>query len=104
MSRASASSALRGSSGTPIPGVVSHATNVLEHPELVADRIERQTLLKVMLVHDHSWFGVLIAGCTVVNVNPLYTARELEHQLKDSGAEDVACLLGLGLEVARRGR
>ena len=26
------------------------------------------------------------AGCTVVNVNPLYTARELEHQLKDSGA------------------
>ena len=32
-------------------------------------------------------FGVLRAGCTVVNVNPLYTARELEHQLKDSGAE-----------------
>jgi long-chain acyl-CoA synthetase len=26
------------------------------------------------------------AGCTVVNVNPLYTARELEHQLNDSGA------------------
>ena len=32
-------------------------------------------------------FGVLRAGCTVVNVNPLYTARELEHQLQDSGAE-----------------
>ena len=32
-------------------------------------------------------FGVLRAGCTAVNVNPLYTARELEHQLKDSGAE-----------------
>ncbi len=32
-------------------------------------------------------FGALRAGCTVVNVNPLYTARELEHQLKDSGAE-----------------
>ena len=32
-------------------------------------------------------FGTLIAGCTVVNVNPLYTARELEHQLADSGAE-----------------
>ncbi len=32
-------------------------------------------------------FGVLRAGCTVVNVNPLYTPRELEHQLKDSGAE-----------------
>jgi long-chain acyl-CoA synthetase len=32
-------------------------------------------------------FGTLNAGCTVVNVNPLYTARELEHQLSDSGAE-----------------
>lgn len=32
-------------------------------------------------------FGALRAGCTVVNVNPLYTPRELEHQLKDSGAE-----------------
>jgi len=32
-------------------------------------------------------FGILRAGCTVVNVNPLYTARELEHQMKDSGAE-----------------
>ena len=30
--------------------------------------------------------GTLRAGCTVVNVNPLYTARELEHQLIDSGA------------------
>ena len=32
-------------------------------------------------------FGTLRAGCTVVNVNPLYTARELAHQLNDSGAE-----------------
>ncbi len=31
--------------------------------------------------------GILRAGYVVVNVNPLYTARELEHQLKDSGAE-----------------
>jgi long-chain acyl-CoA synthetase len=30
--------------------------------------------------------GAHRAGCIVVNVNPLYTARELEHQLKDSGA------------------
>jgi len=30
--------------------------------------------------------GALRAGCIVVNVNPLYTARELEYQLKDSGA------------------
>ena len=37
-------------------------------------------------------FGVLRAGCIVVNVNPLYTPRELEHQLKDSGAEAIVVL------------
>ena len=37
-------------------------------------------------------FGILRAGCTVVNVNPLYTPRELEHQLKDSGAEAIVIL------------
>ena len=37
-------------------------------------------------------FGILRAGCTVVNVNPLYTARELQHQLNDSGAEVIVCL------------
>ncbi len=36
--------------------------------------------------------GVLRAGCVVVNVNPLYTPRELEHQLKDSGATCVVVL------------
>ncbi|MFZ1812844.1 MAG: long-chain-fatty-acid--CoA ligase [Rhizobiaceae bacterium] len=36
--------------------------------------------------------GVLQAGYTVVNVNPLYTPRELEHQLKDSGAKAIFIL------------
>jgi long-chain acyl-CoA synthetase len=36
--------------------------------------------------------GVLRAGLTVVNVNPLYTPRELEHQLVDSGAECIVVL------------
>ena len=36
--------------------------------------------------------GVLRAGCVVVNVNPLYTPRELEHQLRDSGAEAIVIL------------
>ncbi|MEO6351565.1 MAG: long-chain fatty acid--CoA ligase [Oxalobacteraceae bacterium] len=36
--------------------------------------------------------AILRAGYTVVNVNPLYTARELEHQLKDSGAEAIIIL------------
>ena len=34
-------------------------------------------------------YGALRAGYTVVNCNPLYTERELEHQLKDSGAETI---------------
>ncbi len=37
-------------------------------------------------------FGALRAGLTVVNTNPLYTARELEHQLKDSGAKAIVVL------------
>jgi long-chain acyl-CoA synthetase len=36
--------------------------------------------------------AVLRAGYTVVNVNPLYTPRELQHQLKDSGAEAIFVL------------
>jgi long-chain acyl-CoA synthetase len=37
-------------------------------------------------------FGALRAGLVVVNVNPMYTARELEHQLADSGAEAIVIL------------
>jgi long-chain acyl-CoA synthetase len=37
-------------------------------------------------------FGALRAGFVVVNCNPLYTPRELEHQLKDSGAEAIVIL------------
>ena len=37
-------------------------------------------------------YGTLRAGGIVVNVNPLYTPRELEHQLKDSGAEVIVIL------------
>jgi long-chain acyl-CoA synthetase len=37
-------------------------------------------------------YGILRAGMTVVNVNPLYTPRELEHQLKDSGAKAIIVL------------
>ncbi|HET7201318.1 MAG TPA: AMP-binding protein, partial [Burkholderiales bacterium] len=37
-------------------------------------------------------FGILRAGYVVVNVNPLYTPRELEHQLEDSGARAIVIL------------
>jgi long-chain acyl-CoA synthetase len=45
-----------------------------------------------VLQYPVALFGTLRAGYTVVNVNPLYTARELEHQLKDSGAEAIVIL------------
>src|SRR5882672_7952991 len=44
------------------------------------------------LQYPIAMFGTLRAGCVVVNVNPLYTARELEHQIKDSGAEAIVIL------------
>ena len=34
-------------------------------------------------------YGCMLAGVVVVNVNPLYTTRELEHQLNDSGARGI---------------
>lgn len=45
-----------------------------------------------VLQYPVAMMAVLRAGCTVVNVNPLYTARELEHQLNDSGAEAIVIL------------
>ena len=58
---------------------------------LQANGCEKGTRVALMmpniLQYPVSLFGTLRAGCTVVNVNPLYTARELEHQLADSGAE-----------------
>ncbi|MBI5844500.1 MAG: long-chain-fatty-acid--CoA ligase [Deltaproteobacteria bacterium] len=42
-----------------------------------------------ILQYPIALFGILAAGMVAVNVNPLYTARELEHQLKDSGAKAI---------------
>ena len=42
-----------------------------------------------LLQYPIALFGVLRAGMVVVNVNPLYTPRELEHQLNDSGASAI---------------
>jgi long-chain acyl-CoA synthetase len=43
--------------------------------------------------------AVLRAGYAVVNVNPLYTPRELEHQLKDSGAKAIIILENFALTL-----
>ncbi|WP_159875534.1 long-chain-fatty-acid--CoA ligase [Aquitalea denitrificans] len=60
-----------------------------------------------LLQYPVAVFGTLRAGCTVVNVNPLYTPRELEHQLNDSGAETIVILenfAGVLEEVIKRTR
>ena len=44
--------------------------------------------------------AILRAGYTCVNVNPLYTARELEHQLKDSGATAIVILENFAITLA----
>ncbi len=45
-----------------------------------------------LLQYPVALFGALRAGYIVVNCNPLYTPRELEHQLNDSGAEAIVIL------------
>jgi long-chain acyl-CoA synthetase len=45
-----------------------------------------------LLQYPVALFGILRSGYTAVNCNPLYTPRELEHQLKDSGAEAIVIL------------
>jgi len=62
-------------------------------------------MLPNILQYPICLFGVLRAGYTVVNTNPLYTARELEHQLSDSGAEVIVVVENFAhtvQEVVRR--
>jgi long-chain acyl-CoA synthetase len=56
-------------------------------------------MLPNVLAYPAILHGVLVAGLTVVNVNPLYTARELVHQLNDSGARVLFVLENFGRTV-----
>jgi long-chain acyl-CoA synthetase len=49
-------------------------------------------MLPNTLQYPIALYGALQAGLTIVNTNPLYTARELEHQLTDSGAKAILIL------------
>ncbi|HEY7889198.1 MAG TPA: AMP-binding protein [Steroidobacteraceae bacterium] len=69
------------------------------------DRIA--VMLPNTLQYPIALFGALRAGLTVVNTNPLYTARELQHQLEDSGATAILVLENFAhvvQEVAARTR
>ncbi|MFK3740552.1 long-chain-fatty-acid--CoA ligase [Massilia sp. TN1-12] len=57
-------------------------------------------MLPNVLQYPVAMAAVLRAGYTIVNVNPLYTARELQHQLIDSGAEAIVVLENFAHTVA----
>jgi long-chain acyl-CoA synthetase len=66
--------------------------NYLLH-ELKLKKGDRVALMMPnILQYPIAIFGVLRAGLTVVNTNPMYTARELKHQLTDSGASAIVVL------------
>jgi len=65
-----------------------------EHTDLApGERIAIQ--LPNLLQFPVAVFGALRAGLVVVNTNPLYTAREMEHQFNDSGAKALVCLANM---------
>ncbi|GHC80027.1 long-chain-fatty-acid--CoA ligase [Limoniibacter endophyticus] len=74
--------------------LLTTSTRLAAH--LQAQGLEKGARVALMmpniLQYPVAMLALLRAGYTVVNVNPLYTARELEHQLNDSGAEAIIIL------------
>ena len=58
-------------------------------------------MLPNILQYPVALFGILRAGLVAVNVNPLYTARELDHQLNDSGAKAIIVLENFAATLER---
>ncbi|MDV5862239.1 long-chain-fatty-acid--CoA ligase FadD1 [Pseudomonas mendocina] len=70
------------------------AAYLQKHTDLKpGDRIAVQ--LPNVLQYPIVVFGAMRAGLVVVNTNPLYTAREMEHQFNDSGAKALICLANM---------
>jgi long-chain acyl-CoA synthetase len=70
------------------------AAYLQQHTDLQpGDRIAVQ--LPNLLQYPVVVFGAMRAGLIVVNTNPLYTAREMEHQFNDSGAKALVCLANM---------
>ncbi|MDO5686487.1 MAG: AMP-binding protein [Neisseria sp.] len=71
-----------------VDAFASYLQNVLKLPR--GERVA--VMMPNVLQYPIAVFGILKAGYVVVNVNPLYTPRELAHQLKDSGARTILIL------------
>ena len=74
--------------GKLVEDFASYLQNVLKLPR--GERVA--IMLPNLLQYPIAFFGILQAGLVAVNTNPLYTPRELEHQLKDSGATTIIVL------------
>ncbi|MFO1350288.1 MAG: AMP-binding protein [Gammaproteobacteria bacterium] len=70
----------------------SRAFGAFLQRELRLGKGARIAIMMPNLLHIPSRYSVLRAGLIVVNVNPLYTPRELEHQLRDAGVEAIVIL------------
>ena len=74
------------------------ATWIQQNTDLqVGDRIAVQ--MPNLLQYPIVVFGAMRAGLVVVNTNPLYTAREMEHQFKDAGCKALVTLANFGYLV-----
>ena len=74
--------------GAYVDQFASYLQNVLKLPR--GERVA--VMMPNLLQYPVAVFGILQAGCVVVNVKPLYTPRELEHQLKDAGVSTIVVL------------
>src|SRR5688572_28317940 len=63
------------------------------------DRIAIQ--MPNLLQFPIAFFGALRAGLIVVNTNPLYTPREMEHQFKDSGAKAIVIVANFAVSLEK---
>ncbi len=64
----------------------------LQHDLNLAKGTRVAVMMPNLLQYPIAIFGILRAGCVVVNVNPMYTPRELQHQLSDAGVNTIVIL------------
>jgi len=90
--------------GSPVSYAALGATARAVAAWLAARGLAKGDRVAIMMpnvpAYPAAMFGVLAAGCTVVNVNPLYTPRELAAQISDSGARALVVLENFAHTVA----
>lgn len=88
-----------GMSFADISGHVNHFASWLSQNSNPGDKVA--VMMPNMMAYPIIIYGALKAGMTVVNINPLYTQRELEHVLRDSEAKILLCWEGAASVVQK---